>query len=83
VIFVDKLRKHPNGWWCHMISDQSDVELHDMARRIGLRREWFQNVGTPHYDLRPSKREQALKAGAQEISDRELVTMMQTVRRGS
>lgn len=58
--------------WSHMWSD--DVEaLHKMARRIGLRREWFQSKprgsGTPafpHYDVVPTIRAMAIKYGAVE-----------------
>ena len=51
----------------HLQADTTD-ELHDFARRLGLRREWFQ--GKPgrrendHYDLGRAGREQALALGA-------------------
>lgn len=36
-----------------------------MAKRLGLKRVWFQsNSRTPHYDLVPSKRALAIKYGA-------------------
>jgi len=52
---------------CHMWTDSDDLEeLHKLARKIGLRREWFQDrKGFPHYDLVPRKRELALANGAQ------------------
>lgn len=32
-----------NSRWCHLFSDQIDqAELHDFARRIGMKRGWFQ-----------------------------------------
>jgi len=44
-------------------------ELHDMARKIGMKHEWFQeHARTAHYDLRPGKRAKAIKAGAIEAS---------------
>lgn len=50
--------------WCHMWAD-TEPELHAMARRIGLRREWFQKHRVQdHYDLTPRKREAALRNGA-------------------
>ena len=50
--------------WCHMFAD-SDDELHAMARRIGLRRSWFQySQVLPHYDLTAPRRVRALEAGA-------------------
>ena len=60
-------RRHGHRW-CHMWSD--DVEaLHAMARRIGMRREWFQDrPGFPHYDLVPTRRAAAIRLGAIEIS---------------
>ncbi len=71
-VYVDPLREHPpfHGWttWCHMIAD-TEEELHAMAERIGMRREWYQG---DHYDLRPDARERALAAGALEMSMREM-----------
>lgn len=40
------------------------AELHAFARRLGLRREWFQGTGFPHYDLTANKRRQAIERGA-------------------
>lgn len=59
---------------CH-IAD-TEEELHAMANRIGLRREWFQNHGTPHYDVSKAKRQEALRVGAVEIGRRELVGLI-------
>lgn len=70
MIYVDKLPA--KGWdrWnggAHMLTTDLD-ELHAMARRIGLKRAWFQGDGSfPHYDLTASKRALAVKAGAVEI----------------
>jgi hypothetical protein len=68
-VYVDEL---PEGWgrWsggAHMLATDLD-ELHALARRIGLRRAWFQGQSTfPHYDLTAPKRRAALAAGAQAI----------------
>lgn len=52
--------------WCHMWADTPE-ELHRMAHRIGMKREWFQeHPKLPHYDLTPSRRRLALALGAQE-----------------
>lgn len=76
-----------NGRWSHLIADSRD-ELHEFAARLGLRREWFQDPvvnGKPprpapgsrhaeawHYDVTQSKRQLALRLGAQPISWRDL-----------
>ena len=52
---------------CHMLADTLP-ELHDMADRIGLKRDWFQGGAlAPHYDICKSMRARAVKAGAIEI----------------
>jgi len=59
--------KH-NQQWCHMWSDDLEA-LHEMAAKIGMKREWFQNrAGFPHYDLVPTRRAKALEFGAVERS---------------
>jgi len=64
---------------CHMFSPNLD-ELHDLARRIGMKRLWFQeHGGIPHYDLTPSKRAEAIAAGAVEVDHRELVEFMRII----
>lgn len=60
---------------CHMIAD-TEEELHTMARKIGLKREWFQNTSRPHYDVSVGKRYLATRYGAIEITMRELVVKM-------
>lgn len=59
--------RHGNQW-CHMWVNPGDEEaLHAMARKIGMKREWFQaKPGFPHYDLIPTKRAKAVAAGAVE-----------------
>lgn len=78
-VYIDPMmRCIPNGRWrwslsCHLFSDNLD-ELHAFARRIGLRREWFQQVNRlPHYDLNESRREKAVACGVIELSRREAV----------
>ena len=73
MILVDRLRRYPSGYWCHMVTDSSPEELHDFARRLGLRRERFQqHERLPHYDLRPEMREKALALGAEAVGSKEL-----------
>jgi len=59
----------------HMLADSLD-ELHDIARKVGLKKEWFQENKTPHYDLCQSKRKLAIEFGAIEINNRKLVQLI-------
>ena len=65
----------PNRRWrwssaCHMFADSLD-ELHAMASKLGLRREWFQGGDSlQHYDLTGGKRQQAVRLGAVEVDRR-------------
>lgn len=77
-VYVDPLiewGKRP-GWpyseACHLTAD-SDDELHAFAVRLGFKRQWAQSMGHPrqshrHYDLTKSKRAQAVKLGAIEVT---------------
>jgi hypothetical protein len=61
--------------WCHMIATDLE-ELHAMARKIGLKRSYFQShIFYPHYDLVPTKRALAIAEGAQEITTEEKLRM--------
>jgi hypothetical protein len=73
-VYVDDLVWYPGkGRWCHMVSNNLE-ELHAMAEKIGLRREWFQNhAHHPHYDLMALSRALAVENGAIEITRHELV----------
>lgn len=70
----------------HMISDTSEDELHVFAKKIGLKREWYQHGGTgkAHYDLTTSRaKNRASAAGAKMIDARVLVKMMPFYREGA
>ncbi len=64
----------------HMVATESEEELHKFARKIGLKREWFQQPKNPymrhaHYDLTTkTKLGQALDAGAKLRENKELLT---------
>ncbi|MGX1774789.1 DUF4031 domain-containing protein [Nocardia brasiliensis] len=88
---IARKRRLPGTRWCHLTADSRE-ELHAFAARIGMRRSWFQDpcvVGKPlpskpgsphsrmwHYDLTPSKRAAAVRAGAVEITDAQMLTVM-------
>jgi hypothetical protein len=80
MIYVDKMQLHQSGEWCHMITDSENLdELHAMADKLKLKREWFQdtpNASFPHYDLRRSKRALAIANGAVEATMMDMVTIM-------
>lgn len=69
-VYVDKLPGSGWGRWnggAHMLSSDLD-ELHALAAKIGLKRDWFQSETTfAHYDLTASKRALAVQHGAVEI----------------
>ena len=63
-VYVDSA-KHPfRGMLMHHLMADSLDELHDMAHRIGMKRIWFQDRGTPHYDICQTRRALAIKLGA-------------------
>lgn len=76
-IYVDQLAQYGTRRWCHMATDGDIEELHLMAKKIGLKREWFQNknIRHPHYDLVSSKRALAIQIGAKSVSSKELIEL--------
>ena len=75
MILVDEPREYPTRLryktWSHLVTDADTFdELHLMAAKIRLRREWFQG---DHYDVTPARRAAAIRAGALAIPARELV----------
>ena len=78
-IYVDEPQRHDTTLrhkvWSHMVSDVGAEELHAMARRIGLKREWSQEppkASSHHYDVTPAYRDRAIAAGAIAVTGREL-----------
>jgi beta-lactamase superfamily II metal-dependent hydrolase len=79
-VYVDKTRnRYGRMIMSHMLADTIE-ELHEMADKIGLRREWFQPLSTPHYDVSREKRLLALEAGAIEIDRQKTVEIIRMYR---
>ena len=66
---------------CHMVAD-SNAELLAMVDLIGVHRKWIQKAGThkEHFDISLSKRALAVKAGAEQITMRDLWQIMKARR---
>ncbi len=82
-VYVDDMYKYPMGQFgrmkmSHLMAD-TDEELHDMARRIGVARKWCQHEkfgkGYTHYDIAKDKRRLAIELGAKAITLREMSAM--------
>ncbi len=78
MIFVDEIRIWPTaircfkGGSCHLFTDGTLDELHAFAKRLGLKRGWFQDHRIAHhYDLTPARRAKAVLLGATETTTRE------------
>jgi hypothetical protein len=75
-VYVDDMYKYPMGRFkrmkmSHMIADTDD-ELHAMAEKIGVKKEWFQG---DHYDVAMFVRKKAIELGAIPISLKTLACM--------
>ena len=65
----------------HLVADTLD-ELHAFALKIGLKRDWFQYRGYPHYDLMGGMTRKAIDAGAKTRNCREILAIAQGLRKG-
>ena len=90
-VYVDDA-VHPFGRMvmAHMVADTL-AELHTMAERLGLKRDWFQckAVGslvdekvTPHYDVSTTVRAKAIAAGAVAVDSRYIIRLARECRPG-
>lgn len=81
-VYIDKANiKYRRMIMCHMIADSYE-ELHDMAKNIGMKSDWFQsNASFPHYDVCLMRKKKALEYGAIEVSRKELVIKMRKFRK--
>ena len=80
MLYVDGMHKrmgHRFNNYCHLMTDNGLIELHEFAEKLGVRR-YFQNKPRyPHYDLSPNKRRLAVSLGAIEVSSEEMIKMCQ------
>lgn len=74
-VYVDDGAYHVGRMiFCHMGADTLE-ELHAMAEALRVRR-WFQrppDASWPHYDIGRTKRAEAIRLGAQPITQRQMV----------
>jgi Protein of unknown function (DUF4031) len=79
VVYADKLRTPFRGFLMpHMMAD-TEAELDAMAKSLGLDPTWKQPgncMFPPHFDLAESKRKEAIRQGAKEVTTQELVKKM-------
>ncbi|WP_078662763.1 DUF4031 domain-containing protein [Streptomyces bicolor] len=60
--------------WSHLVSDVSYDELHTFAEELGVPRRAFER---DHYDIPSHRYADAVRAGAVEVSSREVVRLLQ------
>jgi hypothetical protein len=59
--------------WSHLVSDVSYAELHEFAAAIGLPSRAFER---DHYDVIEKRYPAVVRAGAQQVSSREIVRLL-------
>lgn len=61
-------------WNGHMVSTDSEADLHAFACKLGLKRKWYQTTHHPHYDLTTARMGcKAISMGAKNVSGQELI----------
>ena len=61
----------------HLVSDLNLEELHLFAKKIGLKRHWFQDKRLPHYDLiGQAMINKAIRAGASLVDSKTLIRVI-------
>lgn len=82
-VYVDNMvARYGRMKMCHMLADTTE-ELLEMADKIGVARRWLQHAGTyrEHFDICLAKRALAVKAGAIEITMKDVGKMLVQRRR--
>lgn len=70
-VLIDAARWPRYGrMWCHLVSDASFDELHAFAASVGMPQRAFHR---DHYDVPAERRDDMLRAGAEDVTSRELV----------
>jgi hypothetical protein len=87
-VYVDDWRQrarlgHVDALWCHLIADTDD-ELHQFAKQLGMKQAWFQTDPRrpyrSHYDVTEALRRQAITLGAVPVTWRDIGRMMRVRR---
>jgi hypothetical protein len=72
-VYVDTMKAKYRGMiMCHMVADTIE-ELHNMAMVLGLRKYFQSQAKYPHYDISFTKKAEAMKLGAIEVTQKELL----------
>lgn len=76
---------YPSPWkgqeWFHLLADTPE-ELHEFAKKIGMKYAWFQNKRVPHYDVNTKRRAVAISLGAKVLTIREEGDKMHEIEQG-
>lgn len=78
MVYVDDMQaRYGRLIMCHMIADSHD-ELMAMAERIGVQLKWLQKEGTykEHFDICLAKKRLAIRAGAKQVTQKQLIQIM-------
>ena len=74
-VYIDRPEWPGHGrLWSHLVSDSSYDELHAFAARLGIPPRAFER---DHYDVVAERYDAALRAGAQPVTSREIVQLLQ------
>lgn len=77
-VFVDDFYKYNKKSfkgttnWSHLSAD-TPQELHDFAKKLNLKRIYYQYKSFPHYDITLPKRKLAIKYGAIPLSIKDFI----------